>query len=331
MYNIHTTHISTRASRDTFAQRPPRVSAASTHAHVTFNRSPVLSDASQATRRVPIDESTKHVQKVHTLSDDDVIHVHATSRTMRCVTLACAPARVAAKPTAIARRDVRVALKARSMMRASTVAVRAGGENDGEAEAMDKATMMPAASAAPAPAMQAAPAPELTKKGKPMPKPQKPKRRKAKTGAPEPVKVAPTKAEIEAEEKFDAIVAEGGAIFEVFIRARGPNQWFPVGPMAVKNPRSIKSEIWAAEEPLKRAGFRMYPKLLAFPANGKVEYGYRERDESKKMTEEEIRAGGGTKNPFEDVILLTKDDGVSTSTDEGSLIDKFKKMLNPYD
>jgi hypothetical protein len=29
--------------------------------------------------------------------------------------------------------------------------------------------------------------------------------------------------------------------------------------------------------------------------------------------------------------LLTKDDGVSTSTDEGSLIDKFKKMLNPYD
>ena len=342
MYNIHTTHISTRASRDTFAQRPPRVSAASTHAHVTFNRSSVLPDASRATRRVPIDESTKHAQKVHTLSDDDVIHVHATSRTMRCVTLACAPARVVAKTTAIARRDVRVALKARAMMRASTVAVRAGGENDGEraageAGAMDKATTMPAASAAPAPAMQAAPAPEvnvnlnLTKKGKPMPKAQKPKRRKAKTGAPEPVKVAPTKAEVEAEEKFDAIVAEGGAIFEVFIRARGPNQWFPVGPMAVKNPRSIKSEIWAAEEPLKRAGFRMYPKLLAFPANGKVEYGYRERDESKKMTEEEIRAGGGTKNPFEDVILLTKDDGVSTSTDEGSLIDKFKKMLNPYD
>lgn len=227
--------------------------------------------------------------------------------------------------------------KARRAMRL-TVVRRAGDENAGENAAdegassvMDKVSMP--TPAAPAPSMQAAPAPEmqLTKKGKPMPKAQKPKRRKEKTGAPAPVKATPTKAELEAEEKFDAIVAEGGAIFEVFIRARGPNQWFPVGPMAVKNPRSIKSEIWAAEEPLKRAGFRMYPKLLAFPANGNVEYGYRERDESKKMTEEEIRAGGGTKNPFEDVILLTKDDGVSTSTDQGSLIDKFKKMLNPYD
>jgi len=198
-------------------------------------------------------------------------------------------------------------------------------ENSDDAQGSAPPPGMDKASSTRAPEMQ------LTKKGAPMPKAQKPQKRKAKTGAPPPVKIELTEAEKEAEKKFDDIVAAGGAIFEVFIRAKGPNQWFPVGPMAVKNPRSIKNEIWAAEEPLKKAGFRMYPKLLAFPASGKVEYGYRERDEAKKMTEEDIRAGAGTKNPFDDVILLTRDDGVSTESDQGSILDKFKKMLNPYD
>jgi hypothetical protein len=35
----------------------------------------------------------------------------------------------------------------------------------------------------------------------------------------------------------------------------------------------IVPELWSAEEPLKKAGFKMYPGLLAAPAFGKVEYG----------------------------------------------------------
>ena len=35
----------------------------------------------------------------------------------------------------------------------------------------------------------------------------------------------------------------------------------------------IVPELWNAEEPLKKAGFKMYPGLLAAPAFGKVEYG----------------------------------------------------------
>ena len=30
------------------------------------------------------------------------------------------------------------------------------------------------------------------------------------------------------------MIAEGGIVYECFIRAKGPNQWFPLGPMAVK-------------------------------------------------------------------------------------------------
>ena len=68
------------------------------------------------------------------------------------------------------------------------------------------------------------------------------------------------------------------------------------------------------------------------PAFGRVEYGYRERDESSKITEEQIREKQGQKNPFDDVILLTKDDDSTTAgAEENDLLSKFKKMLNPYD
>ena len=117
----------------------------------------------------------------------------------------------------------------------------------------------------------------------------------------------------------------------VFVRAAGPNQWFPVGPIAVERPRDVKKEIWNAEEPLRTAAFKMYPALAKPPAFGRVEYGYRERDESKKITEEEIRANKGKMNPFDDVILLTAVDGDDTEKQDEGLFAKFKRALNPYD
>ena len=180
-----------------------------------------------------------------------------------------------------------------------------------------------------------APPVELTKRGKPMPKPQKPRRRKAKTGgaqgAPAEAAAPPSAAEVAAGERFDAVVAKGGAVFEVFVRAAGPNQWFPVGPIAVERPRDVKKEIWNAEEPLRKAAFKMYPALAKPPAFGRVEYGYRERDESAKITEEQIRANKGKMNPFDDVILLTAVDGDDTEKQDEGLFAKFKRALNPYD
>ena len=125
------------------------------------------------------------------------------------------------------------------------------------------------------------------------------------------------------------MLSEGGIVYEVFIRAQGPNQWFPVGPMVVKQEWQIISELWAAEEPLKTAGLKMYPGLSRPPAFGKVEYGYRKRDESKKVSEAQIREAAGKMNPFDDVVLLTRD------ADSGpplvSWMDKIKKIMNPYE
>ncbi|OUS46736.1 hypothetical protein BE221DRAFT_191737 [Ostreococcus tauri] len=175
----------------------------------------------------------------------------------------------------------------------------------------------------------------LTKRGKPMPERQKPRRRKPKTNGPTESKPAPpTAEELTASARYDDIVAAGGVVFEVFVRAKGPNQWFPVGPLAVKSPRAVKREIWAAEQPLRTAALKMYPALAKPPAFGNLEYGYRERDESSKITEAEIREKKGQKNPFDDVVLLTKEDDSSESEEESifvKLSNSFKKALNPYD
>ena len=106
-------------------------------------------------------------------------------------------------------------------------------------------------------------------------KPQKPRQRKPKTGAPPPPP-PPTAKDLEMMSKFDDLEAGGGIKYEVFARAKGPNQWFPVGPRVVKEEWMIGKELWNAEEPLKRAALQMYPKLAAAPAFGKLEYGFEE-------------------------------------------------------
>jgi hypothetical protein len=157
---------------------------------------------------------------------------------------------------------------------------------------------------------------------------QKPRVRKAASGEKKP-DLPPTAAEIAASEKYDAMVAEGGVVFECFIRAKGPNQWFPVGPMAVKQAWMIVPEMWKAEEPLRKAGMKMYPGLAAAPCFGKVEYGYRERDDEKKITEEQIRENAGKMNPFDDVILLERGEGESPPP-EKSWKEKLDEFMNPY-
>jgi hypothetical protein len=229
------------------------------------------------------------------------------------------------------------ATRTTTRMTTRTTTTRRAAKNERRVACVRRAANDDAANdgAAPSPFVAPSEAPALTKRGKPMPKPQKPQRRKAKTGGKqgEQMKAKPPSAEeVAASERFDAIVAKGGAIFEVFVRAAGPNQWFPVGPLASESPRNIKKEIWAAEKPLKEAAFKMYPALAKPPAFGRVEYGYRERDESSKITEAQIREKQGQKNPFDDVILLTKDDDSTTAgAEENDLLSKFKKMLNPYD
>merc|ERR1712100_266311 len=168
----------------------------------------------------------------------------------------------------------------------------------------------------------------VEKNKKPEYKPQKPRKRKAKTGSPRPPP-PPTAKDLEMMSKFDELEADGGVKFEVFARAKGPNQWFPVGPMVVKEEWMIGKELWNAEEPLKRAALQMYPKLAAAPAFGNLEYGFRRAD-AEKITEEEIRRAQGKVNPFDDVELLKERSEYDGAAPERTLLQKFNAWMNPY-
>ena len=101
--------------------------------------------------------------------------------------------------------------------------------------------------------------------------------------------------------------------------------------MAVKQDWMIVPEMLKAEADMKKAGFNMYPALLNAPCFGKVEYGYRVRDDEKKVTEEEIREAGCKLNPFEDVVLLERAaDGSDGAPAELGWKEKLDKWMNPY-
>ena len=171
----------------------------------------------------------------------------------------------------------------------------------------DKFASAPAPSLdAPAPAMKGKDAKRAAKKAAKLEKKaaasaaprQKPKRRKAKTGE-KKVDLPPTEAELRASAKYDAMVEEGGLVYECFIRAKGPNQWFPLGPMAVKQDWMIVPEMWKAEADMKKAGVKMYPALLNAPCFGKVEYGYRVPADAAEVTEDQIREAKRNLTPGE--------------------------------
>ena len=100
--------------------------------------------------------------------------------------------------------------------------------------------------------------------------------------------------------------------------------------MAVKQDWMIVPEMWKAEDAMKKAGFKMYPALMRAPCFGNVEYGYRARDDEKKVTEEQIREAKGKLNPFEDVVLLEKPADGSAGPPSMGIMDRLNKWMNPY-
>lgn len=129
--------------------------------------------------------------------------------------------------------------------------------------------------------------------------------------------------------KFDEMAADGKPIYAVFVRAAGPNQWFPVGPMTVDNEASIVPGIFGAEKDLVEASLRMYPALISKRKDPGLEYGYRLRD-APQMSEAEIKAGG---NPFDNVVVATRAPGTEQPevSAGGGFFDGIKDAMSNFE
>ncbi|MFE4108251.1 HHL1-like protein [Almyronema epifaneia] len=76
-----------------------------------------------------------------------------------------------------------------------------------------------------------------------------------------------------ASQQYDRLKADGTPDFEIYIRIRGKQSWYPVGAIAAKRSSLINRAIFNSQSDLLQGAFRLYPVLRKH--KDQLEYGYR--------------------------------------------------------
>lgn len=93
-----------------------------------------------------------------------------------------------------------------------------------------------------------------------------------------------------AAKQFDKMKEQGGLEYEVYVRIIGKPNWVPMGAITVKQSRFVSRAIYANEQPLLEAAFRIAPMLKRY--EDKLEYGYRLKGEKQDEIELAIKPAG---------------------------------------
>lgn len=80
-----------------------------------------------------------------------------------------------------------------------------------------------------------------------------------------------------ASKQYDKMKTDGLPEYEVYMRAVGSKQWFPVGAIAVRRSTQISRAIYHSEADLLQGAYRAFPVLKK--NQGNLEYGYRLKGE----------------------------------------------------
>lgn len=86
-----------------------------------------------------------------------------------------------------------------------------------------------------------------------------------------------TKKREKASKQYDKMKTDGLPEYEVYMRAVGSKQWFPVGAIAVRRSTQISRAIYHSEADLLQGAYRAFPVLKK--NKGNLEYGYRLKGE----------------------------------------------------
>lgn len=76
-----------------------------------------------------------------------------------------------------------------------------------------------------------------------------------------------------AAQKFNEMKKTGSPEFNIFVRIKGQDNWFPAGSMTVNRSSLINQAMFEQEEELLKGVFRLFPKLRKHQSE--LEYGYR--------------------------------------------------------
>mmetsp|Transcript_26762 Transcript_26762/g.32485 ORF Transcript_26762/g.32485 Transcript_26762/m.32485 type:complete len:240 (+) Transcript_26762:60-779(+) len=137
----------------------------------------------------------------------------------------------------------------------------------------------------------------------------------------------PNRVKTAAELEYERLTKEGATVYAIFARARGPNQWFPVGPMAIPEGGDVETEIFKAEKDLVKAAVKMYPALTVQKNTIGLEYGFRLRD-APQLSEAEIFDSKA--DPFANVEVAVKPVGgpsLNTKTSDQNVVTAALRKL----
>ncbi|MBF2029523.1 MAG: hypothetical protein IGS48_22635 [Oscillatoriales cyanobacterium C42_A2020_001] len=105
---------------------------------------------------------------------------------------------------------------------------------------------------------------------------------------------------VAASKQYDKMKSEGLPEFNIFIRVKDKNNWFPVGSLAVNRSNQISRAIFEKEAELLQGAFRLFPVLRKSQNN--LEYGYRLKEFSDEPIQLAVRPEPGKDNPLQGAI-----------------------------
>ncbi len=79
-----------------------------------------------------------------------------------------------------------------------------------------------------------------------------------------------------ASQKYNDMKKSGLPQFNVYVRIKGQDNWFPVGSVAVNRSSQINQALFQQEDELLKGALRLFPRLRKHQAQ--LEYGYRLKD-----------------------------------------------------
>lgn len=105
--------------------------------------------------------------------------------------------------------------------------------------------------------------------------------------------------------RLDDMRSKGMPEFEVYIRVKNQQPWYPIGALAVNRSNQIDRAIFANENDLRQGAFRLFPRLKKQQAN--LEYGYRVKPYTDEPITVAVQPASIVPGPIQNAIDQVRD------------------------
>jgi hypothetical protein len=108
-----------------------------------------------------------------------------------------------------------------------------------------------------------------------------------------------------ASRQYNEMKKSGLPEFNIYVRIKGQENWFPAGSMTVNRSNQINQAMFEQEEELLKGVFRLFPKLRQH--QNQLEYGYRLKEFKDEPIQMAVRPTATAGNLIQSTIASVKD------------------------